>query len=333
MANGGDWGGTKVDEAFREFLEDMVGKNVMEKFGNDNKYDLLELFRSFEFKKRNIPPKSDDKITFFIPDSLIKIHRTVKKYEIQDALKDKDKYKDKITWVGDKMRLSADFARDLFSNSIKHIIKHLQQLVQIPAVKEATHILMVGGFSESPMLQNAVLEALKNKTLVVPKEAGLSVVKGAVIFGCDPSLIQFRKSKYTYGVNASLAFDAKKHPLSRKIKTGLGILCRGIFDKHVEINQQIDYKIPQVEKQYVVTEKDQTSLKFNVYTSKDSNPKYVDDEDENKCTNLGKLEINVPGHGLGRSATVYMKFSGTELQVKARNENGENTKAIFDLLQ
>lgn len=324
----------------------------METFGNDYKYDLLELFRGFEVKKRTITPKTDDKITFKVPISLNDTHKTVKKCEIKDALKKKDKYKDKITWMGDKMRLSADIAKDLFSNSIKHIIKHLQQLVQIPAVREATHILMVGGFAESPMLQDAVTEALKNKTIVVPNEAGLSVVKGAVVFGYEPSLIQYRKSKYTYGIETTHEFDAKKHPLSRKMMTGVGIVCRGIFDKHVKINQQIEVGVPQVERKYAVTEKDQTSITFDVFISKDSNPTYVDDEDEsdydsdaseesnfdwfeneNKCIHLGELEISIPGHGLGRSATVAMTFSGTELKVEARNENGENTEAFFDLLE
>jgi hypothetical protein len=32
MANGGDWGGTKVDEAFDEFLQELVGSSALYRF-------------------------------------------------------------------------------------------------------------------------------------------------------------------------------------------------------------------------------------------------------------------------------------------------------------
>jgi hypothetical protein len=36
---------------------------------------------------------------------------------------------------------------------------------------------MVGGFSESPMLRNAVERAFPNQTLIIPEEAGLAVAE------------------------------------------------------------------------------------------------------------------------------------------------------------
>jgi hypothetical protein len=38
---------------------------------------------------------------------------------------------------------------------------------------------MVGEFSESPMLRNAVERAFPNQTLIIPQDAGLAVLKGA----------------------------------------------------------------------------------------------------------------------------------------------------------
>jgi hypothetical protein len=45
-------------------------------------------------------------------------------------------------------------------------------------------ILMVGGFSESPMLRNAVERAFPNRTLIIPEEAGLAV------FYCHSGLVR-----------------------------------------------------------------------------------------------------------------------------------------------
>ena len=51
MANGGDWGGVKVDQAFDEFLLDIVGMEAMDRFRNEDKADYLNLCREFEVKK------------------------------------------------------------------------------------------------------------------------------------------------------------------------------------------------------------------------------------------------------------------------------------------
>jgi hypothetical protein len=58
MANGGDWGGVKVDQAFDEFLLDIVGMETMDRFRNEDKADYLNLCREFEVKKRGIRPDS-----------------------------------------------------------------------------------------------------------------------------------------------------------------------------------------------------------------------------------------------------------------------------------
>ncbi|XP_061163780.1 heat shock 70 kDa protein 12A-like [Saccostrea echinata] len=347
-ANGGDWGGTKVDEAFRELLEDIVGKKVMEKFCKDYKYDMLELFRNFEVKKRTITPDLDEKITFKVPISLNETFKAANKCDIKDTLKRNPKYKDQINWMGDKLRMSANIAKGLFSNSVSHIVEHLKNLAQIPEVSKATYILMVGGYSESPMLRDAVMVAFKNKKVVVPNEAGLSVLKGAVIFGHEPSTIQCRVSKYTYGIGTSIPFDEHEHDWSRRMETSTGeVLCTGVFHKHVEINQQIEVGIPQAEQTYTVTEPHQTRMTLEVYISKDPNPMYVDEDgdddsydseidwfnEQEKCIYLGELDIDIPGEGLGRSATAAMTFSGTELKVEAWNEGGEYTEASFDLLE
>jgi hypothetical protein len=47
MANGGDWGGTKVDEAFGEFLQELVGSPALNRFHDDDKAGHLDLLREF----------------------------------------------------------------------------------------------------------------------------------------------------------------------------------------------------------------------------------------------------------------------------------------------
>jgi molecular chaperone DnaK (HSP70) len=51
---------------------------------------------------------------------------------------------------------------------------------------------MVGGFSESQMLQEHVKSTFPHKTVIIPEDAGLAVLKGAVQFGFNPKVINPR---------------------------------------------------------------------------------------------------------------------------------------------
>ena len=52
-ACGGNWGGTMVDEAFLDFLKDLVGDEAMNEFRSVDSCDFLDVMRAFENKKRN----------------------------------------------------------------------------------------------------------------------------------------------------------------------------------------------------------------------------------------------------------------------------------------
>jgi activator of 2-hydroxyglutaryl-CoA dehydratase len=48
---------------------------------------------------------------------------------------------------------------------------------------------MVGGFSECELVQDAIRDKIRSSiTLIIPEEAGLAVLKGAVLFGHQPKL-------------------------------------------------------------------------------------------------------------------------------------------------
>ena len=70
---------------------------------------------------------------------------------------------------------------------------------------------MVGGFSESEVVQDAVRSAFRDCRIVIPQEAGLAVLKGAVQFGHDPSIIAARVAKFTYGIGSTVPFDPEVH--------------------------------------------------------------------------------------------------------------------------
>lgn len=59
-----------------------------------------------------------------------------------------------------------------------------------PEVRGVRFLFLVGGFAESPMLQKAVQRALgRTCRIIIPHDVGLTILKGAVLFGLDPTVV------------------------------------------------------------------------------------------------------------------------------------------------
>lgn len=304
----------------------------MAAFISENKYDFIHLLRDFEVKKRTIRPELNDKVTFTVPVSLSETYTEKNPgSKITDAAL-KSKYKGQLTWRGDKIRIEANLTKTLFDGICKQIVDHLKELFMVPAVNDVSSILLVGGFSESLMLQSAVREAFKNKKVIIPKEAGLAVLKGAVLCGHEPQKISGRICRYTYGVKVNSKFDRTIHPHFKKILHNNIEYCDDIFSIHVRVGQMVEVGEPQVKQTYTVVEADQKGLEFKIYTSKNREPTFTTNEG---CKYLGVLTIDMSdtSKGTNRGAIVHMTFSGTEITVTAvdqdNHERAVSTKVDF----
>ncbi|WAQ94395.1 LOW QUALITY PROTEIN: HS12B-like protein, partial [Mya arenaria] len=69
-ASGGAWGGTKVDEDFKGFINDIAGFDAIADLKQKHLDDFIDLFRRFENKKRSISPDKDSKTVIPLPLSL-----------------------------------------------------------------------------------------------------------------------------------------------------------------------------------------------------------------------------------------------------------------------
>lgn len=329
-ASGGAWGGTRVDESFKEMLEEIVGGGMMEEFALSHTADFIDLFRDFETKKRNVKDDSPGKITIRIPINLQELYEERTKEEIKKRIR-QTKYKDDLTWVGDRLRIDKPRFVELFSAACDGMVDHVKKLLKSPKVRGTNNILMVGGFSESPLLQKRIREEFPSCRVIIPQEAGLAVLKGAVIFGHQPATIAARIAKYTYGISVMTKFDRNKHPMSKMKMIEGKEKCKDVFDKHVSIGQLLEIDDVQSEKSYWPLYDDQTQVSLRVFTSTDEQPAFVDDPG---CCYLGKLTVDVPKHGSDKEISSSFTFGGTELKVQAVvKSTGETTSANFDFLE
>lgn len=329
-ANGGAWGGTTVDKAFLDFIEDITGPEVMERFREDHKDDYIDLLREFEIKKRTVQPDLESKVTFRIPITLHELNRDMNNSEIREAVREKPKVTGKVTFAGDKMRVDAQVVKSLFENTNNIIIQHVKDILQTPVAQSISSVLMVGGFSESPMLRHAVEAAFPRLRVITPNEAGLAVLKGAVIFGHDRHVIASRIAKYTYGLKIYQQFDPKIHPKERMVFHNGICEVRGCFDKLVEIGQSLSENEQSDMKNYCpVSGNDSFTVKL--FASPNVNPIFVDEPD---CVPLGEVNVDCRDRsGKVGSASVCLVLGGTELEVRAvHSTTGEQTRASFNCL-
>ncbi|XP_053396352.1 heat shock 70 kDa protein 12B-like [Mercenaria mercenaria] len=328
-ASGGNWGGTRVDQAFTDFLSDLAGSDVMTKFKDRHIEDYIDLLRHFEVKKRDICPSSESKVTIKIPQTFSDLVRECWEETLQERI-GQSVYSSQVKLVGDKLRIEASIAKLFFVSPISSIINHVKALLQEPVNKGVAAILMVGGFSESHMLQEAIRNDFPNLGVIVPNEAGLAVLKGAVIFGHNPSTMSERVSKYTYGVNTNTLFRPDYHPVHKKKMINNKAYCTDIFSVHVRAGETLVVGQPQTEQSYFTISYYQKKVIKDVYATLQMNPKYIDNPGSHR---IGTITVPVSGVGERREVTVKMIFGGTEIDVECHEvATGKITHAIVDFL-
>ena len=330
-ASGGGWGGILVDEAFKSLLIDIIGTEVFTKFVRKETEDWLDLCRMFEFKKKTVEPAKKDKITMKLPVTLNDMVKDETRQEIRDRVAE-SRYSNMIHFAGgDRVRYEASLIQSLFKESVDKTVSHVKSLLRDKNARDVKAILMVGGFSESPMLQHAIKKAFPRLKVIIPKEASSAILRGAVIFGHNPTSISQRVLKKTYGIESTKSFDEAVHDEKYKVQCAGGFRCDKIFDKHVEKGQSVEVGEALPEQIYAPVFHNQTSIAVKVYASDLKDPKYTDQG----CQHLGTLRMDisdVPGD-LDRRVFVKLMFGDTEVKATARIEKTDQVvSASFDFL-
>ena len=329
-ASGGGWGGILVDQAFEELMVDIVGQHIYSKFVKKETEDWLDLWRMFEVKKKTIDPQSNAKINMKLPMTLMELYKNETQRELKDRIAE-CKYSSQIQVSGDKLRFESRLLQGLFDNSIDKTVRHVKSLLQDSKARGVKAILMVGGFSDSPMLQQAIKREFSSLKIIIPKEASSAILRGAVIFGHNPAAITQRVLKKTYGTDTSRDFQTGIHDDRYKLQTDKGLKCNKIFGKHVEKGQSVEVGETLAEQTYVPLNHNQKSIGFQIFASDLKDPKYVDQG----CQLLGELNVDisdVPGD-LERSVSLSLTFSDTEIKADCRIEGTDRkVSAKFDFL-
>ena len=82
-----------------------------------------------------------------------------------------------VSFDNGMLRLDGNVVMSLFKPVTDDIVKHIQDLLKQPKLKDVEYLFCVGGFNDSKFLQEVLQEAFgKRFKILIPEEASLAVV-------------------------------------------------------------------------------------------------------------------------------------------------------------
>ena len=329
-ASGGPWGGTCVDNNFIVWLTTLCGVKAMEKLKREAMDDYLDLLREFENKKRTISLETSRFITFKMSAALKDFIEENDEGNLTSKI-DEMNLKDDVKIQRDKLRVSADVARGWFKEPIDSTTEHINAILSEPEMTDVSTVLLVGGFAECHLVQEAIKNVVGNRTVFIPEEAGLAVLNGAVTFGHQPRIVASRCVRYTYGYKKKAPFDESKHPHEKMEVDSYGKqVVKGCFKKIVEIGTSVEVG------KTINTPRSSMGKHgrsyFKIYASTERDPLFVTDP---SCRLVGRLKL---GHAPGETKEEnkiekYFTFGDTELMVSVKIlKTGQVLTKVLDCL-
>lgn len=213
----------------------------------------------------------------------------------------------------------------------------LDDLLKKPEVQGIKFLFLVGGFAESAMLQHAVQAAFgPTCRVIIPQDVGLTILKGAVLFGLDPTIVRVRRSPLTYGVGVLNKFVEGKHPREKLLVKEGKNWCTDIFEKFVSVDQSVALG-EVVQRSYCPARPGQRKTIINIYCCATDDVVYITDPGVRKCGTIS-LELEAlgdagsPARGR-REIRASMQFGDTEIKVTAMDiRTSKTVRATIDFL-
>ncbi|XP_056902751.1 heat shock 70 kDa protein 12A isoform X1 [Takifugu flavidus] len=331
-ASGGPYGSLGIDYEFEKLLCKIFGQDFIDQFKIKRPAAWVDLMIAFESRKRAAAPDRTNPLNINLPFSFIDYYKKFRGHSVEHALRKSNV--DFVKWSSQGMlRMSPDAMNSLFKPTIDHIIQHLTELFEKPEVGEIKFLFLVGGFAESPLLQQAVQNMLQGRSrVIIPHDVGLTILKGAVLFGLDPSIIKVRRSPLTYGVGVLNRFVEGKHPADKLLVKDGTRWCTDVFDTFIAADQSVALG-EKVKRSYTPAKPSQQVIVIHIYCSEDENVGFISQPGVRKC---GTLRLDVSGTKTvapRREIQTLMQFGDTEIRAMALDvSTGRTVKSSIDFL-
>ena len=119
--------------------------------------------------------------------------------------------------IDDTIVLAPNEVNEIFADVVGPTLDYIdQQLTEMASFTKVTlpneTIVLAGGFSASPYLQEAIQRRFSGRATVIKAlHPETAVLHGAVHFARDPEITRVRRVQYTWGIGVVQDFDASIH--------------------------------------------------------------------------------------------------------------------------
>ena len=314
-ACGGPYGGEFINQEFRKLLIRIFGGDVLRELKEKYIWDYTELMKSFETKKKTFVVGQN--VVVRLPVSLSDIILETTGCSVIELIQD-GTMNDTLTIKRDKLFIQEQVFMGFFAESIKCIVEEIKNVLENPRCAEVSTIMLVGGFSESEIMRSCIRTAYPDKEIFIPKEGGLAVLKGAVLYGHNPQAVSSRSCNYTYGVAVVAPYQHEIHDPEKLFIANGEELCDDIFHNIYTINEQVpigEKRVISLTYKYEDDDNDDKRKEENmveIFASDKENPMYVTEEG----TRLHAVIYVPPPGGLWppiSQGRMELEISGTEL--------------------
>lgn len=332
-ATGGAWGSMGVECGFEMLLANIFGEDILIDYVKSKPSSWLELINTFETKKCSFHPKKQFTVNISLPFSFIESFKDKTGKSVEAVV---NEFGEGVQWSSQGMlKLQPFVVLGFFEPIVNTIVDHLRELLLLPEVSRIKYLYLVGGFAESPILQGAIKDAFQsNLKVVIPHNVSSAILKGAVMFGHDPTVVHMRRSMLTYGVGCLNRYIPGEHPAKKRVIKNHQEWCTGVFDTFVYADQAISLGHA-VTRSYTLATGSQQSTMITLYASEKENVEYITDPG---CSKVGQLNVMVPdtiedGETQSRELILSLMFGETEITVEAVDcVSGQTARASFDFL-
>ena len=331
-ATGGAWGGTKVDEAFVNYFYEIFTKDVIEEVKKEYAADWVEMMREFEKLKRKVSLENeDDSVQMMLRPCIHEVYLDVMNVNLKNAFGNNISGTRGATLNRHRLQIPKSLIAEMIKKVAKSISLHTADLLRKQENANLDFIVMVGGFSNSPIVVQDVKDQV-SIPVIVPENPELSVVQGAVMFGWKPEMFKSRKSRRTYGISTSSPFRENIDPDRLMFYDYENTKrCAGRFVMLVALNEDIETD-QTVKYTYIPEFSNQLKMLIDFCESEKMDVTYCD---EPGVKRLGSITVPMTDTNgdMNRQVEVTVRFGDTEIFVHGKDlTTGADVETVFDFL-
>ncbi|XP_071132814.1 heat shock 70 kDa protein 12A-like [Mytilus edulis] len=314
---GGPWGGECINKQFVNMLKELFGKEVMNQFKSNNGDDFLQLLRDFEVKKKMFKVEDEESLTIRMALSLIELFLDIEHLDVPTAIA-RSRFNENLRLKRDKLYIAGSLVETFFTETIQMIIDEVLSILKHERCSDVSAIMLAGGFSEADILQNAIKKQFQSLEVFIPTDGALAVLKGAVIYGHNPSIVSMRVCYHTYGIHVEKEFDSSIHDPKKKINHDGIMRCANIFEVLFEMDQEVHIgqtRSKDLRETFYSEDRQQMRYDPIIYPfviSTNKHPFYTTDDG---CMEHGSIIVSPPNGMWPKivNSKILLKIGGTEL--------------------